>query len=92
MAYIMLHLRISSLLLIKVYAIPYHGLLEIYENMVEVLLMLQVLLAEDPDIGYLLCGAPSSSETSLRFCNDLFSLWLKMIFIITLLRWLIMVL
>ena len=25
----------------------------------------------------LLCGAPSRSETSLLFCNDLFSLWLE---------------
>ena len=37
--------------------------------------MLQVFLAEDPEIEHLLCGAPSRSETSLLFCNDLFSLW-----------------
>ena len=45
--------------------------------MVEILLMLQEFLAEDPDIEYLFCGAPSGSETCLLFCNDLFCLWLK---------------
>ena len=45
------------------------GLLEVYEDMVEILLMLQVFLAEDPD--------PSGSETRLLFCNDLFWLWLE---------------
>ena len=39
--------------------------------MLEILLMLQVFLAEDPEIEYLFCGAPSGSETSLLFCNDL---------------------
>ena len=52
-------------------------LLEVYEDMVGILLMLQVFLAEDPEIEYLFCGAPSSSETSLLFCNDLFSLCLE---------------
>ena len=51
------------------------GLLEVYEDMVEILLMLQVFLAEDPEIGYLFCGAPSGSETCLLFCNYLFCLW-----------------
>ena len=55
---------------------PVKGLLEVYEDMVEILLMLQVFLAEDPEIEYLFCGAPSSSETCLLFCNDLFCLWL----------------
>ena len=46
---------------------PYHvkGLLEVYEDMVEILLMLQVFLAEDPESEYLFCGAPSGSETCL---------------------------
>ena len=39
--------------------------------------MLQVFLAEDPDIEYLFCGAPSGSETCLLFCSDLFCLWLE---------------
>ena len=43
--------------------------------MVEILLMLQVFLAEDPEIVYLFCGAPSGSKTCLLFCNDLFCLW-----------------
>ena len=51
--------------------------LEVYEDMIEILLMLQVFLAEDPEIEYLFCGAPSGSETCLLFCNDLFYLWLE---------------
>ena len=31
---------------------PVKGLLEVYEDMVEILLMLQVFLAEDPEIEY----------------------------------------
>ena len=53
---------------------PVEGLLEVYEDMVEILLMLQVILAEDSEIEYLFCGAPSGSETCLLFCNDLFCL------------------
>ena len=34
-------------------------------------------LAEDPEIEYLFYGAPSSCETRLLFCNDLFCLWLE---------------
>ena len=56
---------------------PVKGLLEVCEDMVENLLMLQVFLAEDPEIEYLFCGAPSGSETCLLFCNDLFCLWLE---------------
>ena len=35
--------------------------------------MLQVFLAEDPEIEYLFCGAPSGSETCLKTvtCNML---------------------
>ena len=39
--------------------------------------MLQVFLAEDPEIEYLFCSAPSGSETCLLFCNDLFCFWLE---------------
>ena len=56
---------------------PVKGLLEVYEDMVEILLMLQVFLAENPVIEYLFCGAPSGSETCLLFCNDLFCFLLK---------------
>ena len=53
---------------------PVKGLLEVYEDMVEILLMLQVFLAKDPEIECLFCGAPAGSETCLLFCNDLFCL------------------
>ena len=68
---------------------PVKGLLEVYEDKVEILLMLQVFLAQDPEIEYLFCGAPSGSETCLLFCNDLFCLWwslFRMIFNMTLTR------
>ena len=55
--------------------VPYlvKGLLEFYEVIVEIL---QAILAEDPEIEYLFCGAPST-ETHLLFCNDFFCLWLE---------------
>ena len=56
---------------------PVKGLIEVYGDMVKILLMLQVYLAEDPEIEYLFCGAPSGSKTCLLFCNDLFCLCLK---------------
>ena len=49
----------------------------VYEDMIDILLMLQVFLAEDPEIEYLFCGSPSGSETCLLFCNDLFCLRLE---------------
>ena len=42
--------------------------------MVEILVMLQVFLAE---IEYVFCGAPSGSEACLLFYNDLSCLWLE---------------
>ena len=59
---------------------PVKSLLEVYEDMVKILLMLQVLLAEDPEIEFLFCGAPSGYETCLLFCNDLFCLWLESVY------------
>ena len=56
---------------------PVKGLLEVHEDMVEILLMLQVFLAEDPEIECLFCEAPSGSEICLLFCYDLFCLWLE---------------
>ena len=56
---------------------PVKGPLEVYEDIVEILLMLQVFLAEDHVIDNLFYGAPSGSETCLLFCNDLFCLLLK---------------
>ena len=55
---------------------PVKGILEVYEDMEEILLMLQGFLAEDSEIEYLFCGARSGIET-LLFCNDLFCLWLE---------------
>ena len=43
----------------------------VYGDMVVILLMLQIFLAEDPETEYLFCGAPSDTETCLHFCNDL---------------------
>ena len=74
MARMMLALMLYFLI---VASYPVKGLLEVYEDMVEGLLMLQVFLAEDPEIEYLFCGAPSDSDTRLLFCNDLFCLWLE---------------
>ena len=59
---------------------PVEGLLEAYEDMVQILLMLQVFHAEDPEIEYLFFGAPSGSENCLLFCNDIFCLWLKSVY------------
>ena len=56
---------------------PVKGNLDVYEDMDEILLMLKVFLAEDPEIKNLLCGAPFGSETCLLFCNDFFRLWLE---------------
>ena len=74
---------------------PVKGLLEVYEDMVEILLMLQVFLAEDPEIVSLFCGAPSGSETCLLLKSSAmissacgWSL-LRMILNMTLLGWLI---
>ena len=56
---------------------PVKGLLEVYEDMVAILLMLQEFLPEDPVTEYLFCVASSGSATCLLFCNDLFCLWLE---------------
>ena len=53
------------------------GLLEVYEDMVEVLLVLEIFLAEDLKVKDLLCGAPSCSEACLTFGDDLLRLWLQ---------------
>ena len=55
------------------------GLLNVYEDMVEVLLVLKIVLTEDLRLKVedLLCGAPSWSEACLFFSNDLLRLWLE---------------
>ena len=50
------------------------GLLEIYEDMIQTLLMLKVFLANDSKVEGLFTGAPSCSKTRLFFSDDLFCL------------------
>ena len=51
---------------------PVESLLEVYEDMVEDLLVLEIFLAKD-----LLYGAPSCSEASLFFGDDPLFLWFQ---------------
>ena len=56
---------------------PVEALLEVYEDMIKILLVLQIFLTEDSYVEDLLCGTPSSSEACLFFSNDLLCLWLQ---------------
>ena len=56
---------------------PVEGLLEFYEEMVEVLLMLEIFLTEDSLVEDFLCAAPSCSKACLFFSDDLLRLWLQ---------------
>ena len=56
---------------------PVEGLFKVYENMVEVLMVLKMLLTQDSEIEYLLSGAPSCPKTSLFLSNYLLRLRLK---------------
>ena len=53
---------------------PVKGLLEVYEDMVEFLLVLEIFLTEDSQVENLLCGAPSCSEACLFFSDNLLHL------------------
>ena len=55
---------------------PVNGL-EVYEDMVEVLLVLEIFLIEDSWVEDLLCGAPAFSETCLFFSDDILRPWLQ---------------
>ena len=71
---------------------PVNGLLEVYEDMVEILLMLQVFLAEDPEIE-LNCSVvllPALKPTCSSAMISSASGWslFRMIFSMTLLGWL----
>ena len=68
MARMMLALMLYFLIVAHKAFVPYpdKGLLEVYEDMVEILLKLQVFLAEDPETEYLFCGAPSGSEKKVN--------------------------
>ena len=56
---------------------PVEGHLDVYEDMVEVLLVLEIILTEDSQIEVLLCGISSCSEACLFFSDDLLRLWLQ---------------
>ena len=61
---------------------PVGGLLEVYEDMVEDLLVLEIFLTEiflteDSQVEDPLCGALSYSEACLFFSVDLLCLWLQ---------------
>ena len=56
---------------------PLEGILEVYEDMVEVLLVLEIFLTEDSWVENLLCRASSFSEACLFFSDDLLCLWLQ---------------
>lgn len=50
-------------------------LLEVYEDVVKLLLMLEVLLAEDVKIEDLFCSTSTFVEAGLFFRNDVLGLW-----------------
>ena len=56
---------------------PVKGVLEIYEDMVQILLMLEVLLTQDSEVEDLFRGATSGSEPGLFFSNCLLGLGFK---------------
>ena len=56
---------------------PVAGLLEVYKDMVEVLLVLEIFVTEDSKVEDLLRGAPSCPEACLFFSDDLLRLWLQ---------------
>ena len=56
---------------------PVKGLHEVYEDMVQVLLVLKIFLTKDSQVEDLLFGAPSFSETCLFFSNDLLCMRLQ---------------
>ena len=59
---------------------PVKGLLEIYEDITEIILMLHVMLVEKLKVKYLLCSARSWFNSSLIFSNNLFSLILESVY------------
>ena len=56
---------------------PVKDFLEVYEEMVEILLVLEIFLTKDSRVEDLLCGAPFCSEACLFFSNDLLHLQLQ---------------
>ena len=58
---------------------PVEGLLEVYEDMLEVLLVLEIFLIEESYVEDRLRGALSCSEACLFFNDDRLRLWLKFV-------------
>ena len=56
---------------------PVEGILEVYEDMVEVLLVLEIFLTQNAKVEDLLCSTPSYSEACLFFGDDLLRFWLQ---------------
>ena len=56
---------------------PLECILEVYEDMVEVLMVLDIFLTENVQVENLLCDTPSCSEACLFFGEDLLRLWLQ---------------
>ena len=54
-------------------------LFEIYEDMLQILLMLTVLFTQDSGVEDLFCGASPGSEPSLFFSNSLLSLGFELV-------------
>ena len=52
------------------------GFFEVYQDMVQVLLVPEIFLTEDSYVEDLLCGTPSCSEACLFLSNDLLCLQL----------------
>ena len=65
------------MLLTKPRAKPCRRPFEVYEDMVEILPVLEIFLTENSWAKDLLCGVPSCSEACLFFNDDLFRLWLQ---------------
>ena len=56
---------------------PVECLLEVYEDMVEVLLVLEIFLTQNAQVEDLLCDTPFCSGACLFFSDDLLCLWLQ---------------
>ena len=52
---------------------------EIYEDIVQILLVLEVLPTQDSEVEDLFCGASPGSEPSLFFSDNLFSLGFELV-------------
>ena len=53
------------------------GFLEVYLDMVEILLVLDILFKKGSEVEDLLCSTSTRSEACLFFSDDLLRLWLQ---------------